>query len=320
MEDKLMRVAVVLSVLSAASCAYGPFAPEPEAEPVIALCRDRTIPTKPFAHSTVNVADAESIVHVPEDDNLWVGDDNSMSVFEFDRRSGHYRSRITATDIVEAFPEAGQCDDGDQDPRTQCSYMEELEDLAYDPPSGTLLIFNTVNNPRLDPPVDKPAVFRLQKKHGRGRFQLVDWREIPGGLKFGPAVVIEGKLYFAIRNQVVEYDIGRNRMADTDDQGNPRPLVTTTEGTIVGMAFDGRSLWLLTSREKLVHVDWAAKEVVRSYDVTPFGISKPKGLAFGAGEFFVVDGDYPNLIHVLRFGTRGRLAWWRGGGPSLSCG
>ena len=320
MEDKLIRVAVMLSVLSLASCAYGPLAPEPEGEPVIALCRDRTIPTKPFEHSTVNVADTESIVYVPGDDNLWVGDDNSMTVFEFDRQTGHFRGRITATDILQAFPEAGQCDDGDQDSRTQCSYTQELEVLAYDPASGTLLVFNTVNNPHLDPQVDKPAVFRLQKKHGRGQFRLVDWRELPGGRKFGPAVVIERRLYLAIRNQVVEYDVGRNRLADTDAEGNPRPLLTTAEGSIVGMAFDGRSLWLLTNREKLVHVDWAAKEVVGSYDVTPFGISRPKGLAFGAGEFFVVDGSHPNPIHVLRFGTRGRRAWWRGGGPSLSCG
>jgi hypothetical protein len=96
--------------------------------------------------------------------------------------------------------------------------------------------------------------------------------------------------------------------------------VTITEGSIVGMAFDGSSLWLLTGREKLVHIDWAAKEVVGSYDVEPFGIANAKGLAFGAGEFFVVDGNAPNLIHVLRFGTPGRRAWWRGGGPSLSCG
>jgi len=320
MEDKLMRVAVMLSVLSAASCAYGPLAPEPEAGPVIALCQDRTIPTKPFEHSSVNVGDTESIVYVPGDDNLWLGDDNSMSVFEFDRRTGHFRSRLTATDIIEAFPEAGRCDDGDQDPRTQCSYTGELEVVAFDPASGTLFVFNTVNNPHLDPPVDKPAVFRLQKKHGRGRFLLVDWRELSGGRKFGPAVVIEGKLYLAIREGVVEYDIGRNRLADTDDQGNPRLLVTTTEGAIAGMAYDGSSLWLLTLRKKLVQVDWNAKQVVGSYDVAPFEIAGPKGLAFGAGEFFLVDGNDPHLIHVLRFGTRGRRAWWRGGGPSLSCG
>ena len=320
MEDKRMRVAVALSVLSAVSCAYGPLAPEPEAEPVITLCQDRTIPTRPFEHSMVRVSDTESIVYVPGDDNLWVGDDTSMTVFELDRRTGHFRSRVTATDIVEAFPEVRRCDDGDQDPRTQCSYTGELEMLAYDPASDTLFVFNTVNNPHLDPPVDKAAVFRLQKKHGRGQFRLVDWRELSGGRKFGPAVVIEGKLYLAIRQDVVEYDIGRNRLADTDDQGNPRPLVTITEGSIAGMTFDGSSLWLLTGRKKLVHVDWAAKEVVGSYDVEPFEISKPKGLGFGAGEFFVVDGDPPNLIHVLRFGRRGRLAWWRGGGPSLSCG
>jgi hypothetical protein len=30
----------------------------------------------------------------------------------------------------------------------------------------------------------------------------------------------------------------------------------------------------------------------------------------GRSEFFVVDGDHPNLIHVLRFGTPKKVAWW----------
>ena len=67
-------------------------------------------------------------------------------------------------------------DDGDLDARTQCSYTGELEGVAYDSISRTLFLLNTVNMPLLDPPVDKPALFRLRKKHGRGRFRLVDWR------------------------------------------------------------------------------------------------------------------------------------------------
>ena len=62
MVGKLLRVAVMLTVLGGLSCAYGPLAPEPEAEPVIALCRDRTIQTKPFEHSTVSIGDSEDIV------------------------------------------------------------------------------------------------------------------------------------------------------------------------------------------------------------------------------------------------------------------
>ena len=319
MEGKLLRVGVMLAVLSGASCAYRP--PVPEAEPVLTLCRERTIRTMPFEHSTVSMRDTESIVYVPGDDNLWIGDDNSNAVFAVDRRTGHYRSRVTASEIIDAFPRAASCDDGDRDPRTHCSYTEELEVLAYDPDSGTLFVFNSVGSPKLDPPEDKPAVFRLRKNHGRGGFRPVDWRELPAGQLVGPAVVIEGKLYLAIGGDVVEYDVERNRLADIDGQGNPLPVVTaTTEGHIVGMAFDGSSLWLLTHRKKLMQIHWNSKAVVKSYDVAPFGISKAKGLGFGAGEFFVVDGDFPNLIHVLRFGTPAKIAWWRGGGQSLSCG
>ena len=134
-------------------------------------------------------------------------------------------------------------------------------------------------------------------------------------------MAIDGKLYLAIGRDVVEYDIERNQLVEVDDRGRPRPLVTTAEaGHIIGMAFDGSSLWLLTGREKLVHVEWSTKTVMESYDVLPFGVSQAKGLGFGAGEFFVVDGNAPNLIHVLRLGTTANKPWWRGGGPSLSCG
>lgn len=321
MEGRILTAALALTALSAASCAYGPSGPPPEGEPVIALCRDRTIWTRPFLHSTVSVNDTESIVYVPRDDNLWLGDDHSSTMFELDRRTGQYRSRVTAGQILEAFPEVGRCEDGDRDPRTQCSYTAELEALAYDPDSRTLFFFNTVNDPHLDPPVDKPAVFRLRKKGGRGRFRLVDWKELPGGRKYGPAVVIEGRLYLAIGGEIVEYDADWNALVDVDGQGNPIPVVSAAkQDYIVGMAFDGSSLWLLTGGKKLMQVDWESRTEVKRYDVAPFGISKPRGLGFGAGEFFVVDGNHPNLIHVLRFGTPAKLAWWRGGGPSLSCG
>jgi hypothetical protein len=320
MKGRILTAAVVLTALGAASCAYGPQAP-PEGEAVITLCRERTIGTRPFSHSTVSVRDAESIVHVPGDDNLWLGDDNSNAVFELDRQTGQFRSRITARQIIEALPEAGKCNDGDRDPRTQCSYTDELETVAYDPASHTLFFLNTINDLNLDPPVDKPAVFRLRKKGGHGRFRLVDWHELPGRRKYGPAVVIEGKLYLAIGGEVVAYDADWNALVDVDDHGNPIPVLSAAEGEyIVGMAFDGTSLWLLTDDKRLRQVDWKSRTLVKVYDVAPFGISKAKGLGFGAGEFFVVDGDYPNRIQVLRFGTPAKIAWWRGGGQSLSCG
>jgi hypothetical protein len=320
MEGRVLKLAVVVTALGAASCAYGPLAPPTEGEPAITLCRDRIIWTRPFQHSTVSVNDTESIVYVPGDDNLWIEDDHSEAVFEFDRRTGQYRSRVTSRDIVDAFPEVGSCDDGDRDPGTRCSYTDELEALAYDPASQTLFLFNTVNDPNLDPPVDKPAVFRLQKKAGRGRFRLVGWQQLPVGYRYGPAVAIEGKLYLALGADLVQYDAAWNSLVDVDDLGSPLPVVTTATGDdIVGMAFDGGSLWLLTSGKKLMQVDWSTRTAVDVYDVAPFGISKAKGLGFGAGEFVVVDGDYPNRVHVLRFGTPAKMAWWRGGGQSLSC-
>jgi hypothetical protein len=105
-------------------------------------------------------------------------------------------------------------------------------------------------------------------------------------------VVIEGKLYLAMGPDIVEYDLEGNRFAETDGRGEPLPLLTGAwEGPIVGMAFDGSALWLLTGREKLVASSGARRRFRRAR--RPFGISKAKGLGFGAGEFFVVDGNDP---------------------------
>jgi hypothetical protein len=319
MGGRLLGVAVAITVVGAISCARPPSGIPLPGRPEVVLCRDRTIQTRPFVRSAVGLRDAESIVHVDEDDTLWIGDDNSNAVFELDRSSGRYRSRITARNIVDAFPGAGRCDDGDENPRTRCSYTEELEVVAYDSPSRTLYVFNTVNKLHLDPPVDKPAMFRLERRSdGRG-FRLAAWQELPGGRKYGPAVVIDEKLYLAIESDVVEYDVKRNRLRNVDYQGNPVALVSTTEGRIVGMAFDGSSLWLLTHIKKLVQIDWESKAALMTLDIAPFGISKAKGLGFGAGEFFVVEGDRPNPIHVLRFGAPAKTSWWRGGEPH-ACG
>jgi hypothetical protein len=312
MVDKRLQVAVVLTVLGAASCAYGPLAPPPEAELVIALCEDRTISTKPFARSAVSMKDTEGIVHVPADDHLWIGDDHSGAVFELDRRTGYYRSRISAADIIEALPEAGRCDDGDQDSWTQCSYTSEIEVVTYDPTSDTLLFFNTVNMPNLDPPVDKPAVFRLRKRGGRGPFRVVDWRELPVGRKYGPAVVIEGKLYLAIGPELFEYNLEGNRFAETDGRGKPLPLLTAaSEGPIVGMAFDGSALWLLTGREKLVRVEWSSKAVSASHDVTPSDLRRRAWASARASSSSSTERSESSTFSAWKAGEDRVVARWR---------
>jgi hypothetical protein len=67
------------------------------------------------------------------------------------------------------------------------------------------------------------------------------------------------------------------------------------------MATSGGFLWILTQDMKLAKVDWRSRQELEVYDLAPLGFSKVKGLAYGRGSFFVVEGDRPNPIQVLRF-------------------
>jgi hypothetical protein len=49
-------------------------------------------------------------------------------------------------------------------------------------------------------------------------------------------------------------------------------------------------------------VDWGAKKEVENHDLEPLGFSKVKGLTYGRGAFYVVEGDEPNPVQVLQFG------------------
>ena len=73
-------------------------------------------------------------------------------------------------------------------------------------------------------------------------------------------------------------------------------------GSIVGLARQGGSMWALTQDRMLVQVDWKTHQETARHDLSGIGLDMAKGLAFGRGEFFVVEGDHPNPIYVLNFG------------------
>ncbi|MDA1049453.1 MAG: hypothetical protein O3C40_03100 [Planctomycetota bacterium] len=86
-------------------------------------------------------------------------------------------------------------------------------------------------------------------------------------------------------------------------RNNPRPVYTSQQGNIVGLGYAAPYRWVLTDTKQIVKVAWNAKADAGVWDVegvpgVKLGLAK--GLEAASGELYVVDGDAPHKIFVLR--------------------
>jgi hypothetical protein len=237
--------------------------------------------------ATSEQRDAESLAFVPEDDHFWLADDDLASLFSLERSSGAFVGSIPSTALLTALPEAGLCDDGDGNVSTLCSYIDELESVAYDAPAQQLYVVNTVGEPRSD----RPAIFRLHKEPCPPCFAFDAWRPLPEGRQYSASVVVNGGLHLAIGRNLHAYDFIANRLAASPAYVAPH--------TIVGLGSEGGWLWVLT-REALYKVDWATRRVRATHDLTPYAITTPKGIEVVGDTIYLLDGDPPHRILGLK--------------------
>lgn len=292
-----LMLALVPVVLLGSACVH-------RGTPVEGLCIARTIRSKPFEGSRVVAADLEDLTFERGTDQLWVGDDNSNQIYVVDSETGRYRARLRQRDFTAAFPDAKRCDNGSRE--VDCSYTAEFESLAYDRRSRSLYVLNTVNKLKQTPAVDKPAMFKLQSPSKGENLRFVEWKALQEGHKYGAMEIVGDEIYIALGAGVFRYDYEANRFAAEEGQ-DPVPVWVSDYGSIVGMARQGKNVWILTQERMLVQVDWETRQEVTRHDLTAIGLDFAKGLAFGRGEFFVVEGNHPNPIYVLKFG---RASGW----------
>jgi hypothetical protein len=195
----------------------------------------RTIDTKPFSGGSVGVKDSESLAYCPQDDTFWIADDDGKAVYQFARSDGRFSMKVTAADLVTAFPGAGRCIN---EMSTPCFYTHELEAVACDPASGDIYIVNTVNDPKRNPPVDKQAIFKIRKDGTSVVYE--SWHPLPPGIKskFNAIIVIDGTVYSGGGKTLVEYDFQRKAFARLDARENPLPVYTSQQGDIVGLGYE----------------------------------------------------------------------------------
>jgi hypothetical protein len=260
----------------------------------------RTIDTKPFAGGRQGVTDSESLAYSPQDDAFWIADDDGDAVHQFARKNGRFLMKVTAADLVRAFAEAGRCDNGTTTP---CSCTKELETVACDSATGDVYVVNTVNDPKRNPPVDKQAIYRFRKQGAVLEYE--SWHPLPPGIRneFAAMIFIDGRLYVGGRKELVEYDFRKRRFTELDSEQRPVPIFRSGQGAIVGLGYEGPNLWVLTAKKKLVKVDWEKKRELAVWDLATIpgvDLGVPKGLQVVSGEAYIVDGDSPHKIFVLR--------------------
>jgi hypothetical protein len=248
-------------------------------------------------HSTVCLkdrpaGDAASLTWVPRDDLLWTADDNKNKVFGVDRQSGVLVNSVSADDLLTAFPDAADCDDGDGNPATSCSYTNELEVVVYDNQAGSLYVFNTVNDPDSEAIIDRPAVFRMRSGTCRGCVEYDSWKKLPGDYSYRAAVVIEEKQYISNGPELHQYDFDTNTVTE-------EPVLGSGGSTITGLSYWSGTLYVMTRSRQLAAVDWEERELEDSYDLTPIGVRTASGVEVVRDTAYVLEGEPKNPIFVV---------------------
>lgn len=236
---------------------------------------DKTIRTRPFVGSSVSMRDGEGSAYVPKDDSLWLADDNGRSVYEVNPNTGALK-RVIRRDAFESAPKLGG------GPAAGADRVRDLESLAYDASTDALYAFSG----SCCTSSVQPTVFRL--KRANGTFRVESYQPLAKGSNFTGAGwnASDRKLYVGYGKTFRSYHY------ETSAVG-PAFTIANVSG-IFGLTFSpsGADLFVVTSAEKLLRVDWATKRIVSGWalDLRPFGVRESRAVDLIGDRFFVLDG------------------------------
>lgn len=237
-------------------------------------------------------SDATSLAWVPRDDVFWTTDDNKNRLCALDRHTGACLNVVSREDLLTAFPDAADCDDGDGEPATSCSYTSEFETVAFAREEDLLYVINTVNDPASPTIVDRPAVFRMRPGACRGCVEYDSWKPLPDGYTYRAAVEIDGQMYVSNGANLHAYDFDSNTVT-------AEPAFEGIPGIVTGLSSQGQVLYALTSSRNLVAVDWDDDVIESTHDLSPVGILTAAGLSVVRDSVYVLEGEPLNPIYVV---------------------
>jgi hypothetical protein len=235
----------------------------------------RTIKTSPFVNSTLSMKDAEGSAYVPQDNSIWLVDDNGRAIWEVDPSSGALKTMIGGS-AFEATPRfgGGSVAGPNRD--------RDLESMAYDASTDSLYVFS---GKCCDTSV-LPTAFRLTRVSGH--FQLGSYQPLPTGSDFTASAwsPTDHKVYVGVRKELRSYDFVTNVVG-------PIFRVPNLFG-ILGLGFspDGADLWVARHDAVVSRVDWATKTLVAgwTFTVTSFGLRDSRAVELINGQLYILDG------------------------------
>jgi hypothetical protein len=235
----------------------------------------RTIHTSPFDGSSVSVKDAEGSAYVPQDNSIWLADDNGRAIWEVNPSSGALKTMIGGS-AFEATPRFGGGSPAGP------NRDRDIESMAYDASSDTLYVFS---GKCCDTSV-LPTAFRLTRVSGH--FQLDSYQPLPTGSDFTASAwnPTDHKVYVGVRKELRTYDFVTNVVG-------PIFRVPNLFG-ILGLGFspNGADLWVARHDAVVSRVDWATKTLVAgwTFTVSSFGLRDSRAVELINGQLYVLDG------------------------------
>jgi hypothetical protein len=267
------RAAIVPSLLLAALFAVAAPAGAATTSPTLQLAR--TIKTDPFVSSSISMKDAEGSAYVPQDNSLWLVDDNGRAIYEVNPSTGDLKTMIGGQ-AFESTPKfgGGPVAGGNRD--------RDMESMAYDASTDSLYVFSgrCCDNSVL------PTVFRLTRVSGH--FRLDSYQPLAAGSDYTASAwnPIDKKIYVGVRKELRTYDFVSN-------VAGPIFRVPNLLG-ILGLGFspDGADLWVARHDAVVSRVDWSSKTLVAgwTFTMTSFGLRDSRAVEMINGQLYVLDG------------------------------
>jgi hypothetical protein len=235
----------------------------------------RTIRTSPFTGSSISIKDGEGSAYVPQDNSLWLADDNGRAVYEVNPTTGALKQKISGSSF-EAAPKLGGGSPAG------INRDKDIESMAYDEATDSLYVFSG----KCCTSSVLPTVFRL--KRSGGVFKVESYQPLASGSDYTAAGwnKADGKVYVGVGGQIRSYDYVTNTAGSTFH-------ITGLQG-ILGMSFSatGADMYVVTNAEKLYRVAWGTKTLVAgwTFSLTGFGVKDSRAVELINDQFYVLDG------------------------------
>jgi hypothetical protein len=222
----------------------------------------------------VGFRDGESLLYIPQNNTLWLTDDDTHRAFEMDLTTKEVKS-VFDDEILCGFTDgniSATCYDNNGDAIGIC----DVESVAYDENNDTLYIF-------VGKAPGTPAIFKLTRENIGDSFTLNDYRNL-GDVEYPAVQFIDGQFVVAKKDELFIYNFETNQIDETN------PLYEVYSGKIQGLAYSNGILWMTTSNNELIKIDWQTKQQLAVYNMRINGVYDPRGIEIINDELHILEG------------------------------